>query len=82
MFIYRATPNVTTKFTPFMLNTGREARLPMDIIDKVRIETLQTDYADHLSKILPMVYERAIAARMDAQETQAGYYNEHPSSQN
>jgi hypothetical protein len=46
MFIYRATPNVTTKFTPFMLNTGREARLPMDIIDESRIETLQSEYAD------------------------------------
>ena len=77
MFIYRATPNVTTNFTPFMVNTGREARLPMDIIDQERIETLQSDYAEHLSKILPMIHEKAIAARMAAQETQADYYNEH-----
>jgi hypothetical protein len=77
MFIYRATPNVTTKFTPFMLNTGREARLPMDIIDESRIETLQSEYADHLSEILPMIHKKAIAARMEAQEVQADYYNEH-----
>ena len=77
MFIYRATPNVTTKFTPFMLNTGREARLPTDIIDESRIETLQSEYAGHLSEILPMIYKKAIAARMEAQEVQADYYNEH-----
>ena len=60
-----------------MLNTGREARLPTDIIDESRIETLQSEYADHLSRILPMIHKKAIAARMEAQEVQADYYNEH-----
>jgi hypothetical protein len=75
MFIYRGTPNSVTGFTPFLLHTGREMRLPTDAIEGIRVEATQTEYNRHLNEIMPGLYRAAMACKMEAQERSAENYN-------
>ena len=76
IYIYRSTPCLVTKFTPYMLDKGREPRFPTDIFDGKRAEVTETEYVDHLQQVLPQIWKAAVAARMEAQEVAAEYYNE------
>jgi hypothetical protein len=76
MFIYRGTPNSATGFTPFLLHTGREMRLPLDTIEGLRVEAAQTGYSRHLNEIMPGLYKAALACKMEAQERSAENYNQ------
>ena len=76
IYIYRSTPCLVTKFTPYMLDKGREPRFPTDIFEGKRAEVTETEYVDHLQQVLPQIWKAAVAARMEAQEVAAEYYNE------
>ena len=73
IYIYRSTPCLVTKFTPFMLDRGREARFPTDVFEGKRAEITETEYNEHLLEVLPHIWKAAMAARMEAQEVAALY---------
>ena len=76
MYIYRSTPCQVTKFTPYMLDKGREPRFPTDVFEGNRAEVTEAEYAaEHLQEVLPKIWDAAIAARMEAQEIAAEHYN-------
>ena len=76
IYIYRSTPCLVTKFTPYLLDKGREPRFPTDIFEGKRAEITTTEYTEHLQEVLPKIWKAAVAARMEAQEIAAEYYNE------
>ena len=74
--IYRSTPCQVTKFTPYLLDKGREPRFPTHVFEGKRAEVTETEYAEHLQEVLPKIWDAAIAARMEALEIAAEHYNE------
>jgi hypothetical protein len=77
MFIYRGSPKSVTGFTPFLLHTGREMRLALDAIERLRAEATQTEYNyRHLNEILPGLYKAALACKIEARERSAENCNQ------
>ena len=76
LWIYRGTPCSVTKFTPSLLQIGRDIRFPLDVFNgSAVIDTSATEFVDHTRKQMEAVWQEARVAQMIAQEESAYYYN-------
>lgn len=75
LWIYRATENRVTGFTPFMLHLGREVRFPLDVFENEVIQNTPNEFTDHMQEMMRTVWTQARVAQSVAQEESAHYYN-------
>jgi hypothetical protein len=75
-FAYNATPHTATGFSPFLLNTGREPRVPASLLcggsNEEKYESVKT-FLENMAATLRMAQENIGRA----QDMQAKYYNKH-----
>ena len=70
LFAYRSSQHDSTKFTPFLLMYGREARLPIDITLQPNSESLpeqELDLATRVERMLKRLHENALTNIQNAQ---------------
>jgi hypothetical protein len=76
-FAYNTAVNSTTKETPFYLNHGKDASLPLDVLTQRRRQPLTiSDFRNTLSTNLSRAWESARLCIEQAQKVQKEHYDE------
>ena len=75
LWIFRATENRATGFTPFMLHQGREVRFPLDVFENDVAEVNSNEFVAHMERVFKLVWAKARVAQQITQEESAHYYN-------
>ena len=75
LWIFRATENRATGFTPFMLHQGREVRFPLDVFENSVAEVNSNEFVGHMEQVFKVIWAKARVAQQLTQEESAHYYN-------
>ena len=80
IFAYNTALNATTKFTPFELNHGRQARVPLDLYShevQIDLELNPQEYAQKLKIILENAYKTVLENTMHTMEKAKTRHDRH-----
>jgi hypothetical protein len=79
LFAYRATPQKSTRFTPYFLMYGREPNLAVDnlVMENCRQQSSYDSYAYFLTTALQSVHNKVLENISKAQERQKLDYDKH-----
>ena len=75
LWIFRATENRVTGFTPFFLHFMREVRFPLDVFESEAIATTPKEFTNHMQEVMKKTWTRARNAQLIAQDEAKLYYD-------
>ena len=68
LWIFRATENRATGFTPFMLHQGREVRFPPDVFEDPVVEVNSNALVPHMEQVFKVIWATARVAQQLTQK--------------